>query len=45
MKVKLPAQIEELKDGLYKRDVIKHYKKELRKNARNRSGSNKKLYL
>lgn len=31
MKVKLPAQIEELKDGLYKRDMVKHYKKQLRK--------------
>lgn len=36
VKVKLPAYIEVLQDGPHKRDVIRHYKKELRKNAQNR---------
>ena len=45
MRVKLPAYIERLKEGPHKRDMIRHYKKELKKNARNRSGDNKKLYL
>lgn len=31
MKIKLPAYIEELKDGPRKMDMIRHYKKELRK--------------
>lgn len=35
MKLKLPAYIEEMKEGPHKRDEIKHYKKELRKNASN----------
>jgi hypothetical protein len=30
-KVRLPAMIEQLKDGPHKRDMIKHYKKELRR--------------
>ena len=34
MKVKLPAYIEELPNGPHKRDEIRHYIKELRKNAR-----------
>lgn len=36
MKVKLPESIEKLKDGPHKRDMIRHYKKELRKNAKDR---------
>lgn len=36
MKVKLPAEIEILKDGPHKRDLIKHYKRELKRNAGNR---------
>lgn len=36
MKVKLPAYIEILQDGPHKRDEIRHYKKELKKNAQNR---------
>ena len=36
MKIKLPASIEELKDGPHKRDVIRHYKKELKKNVKDR---------
>lgn len=36
MKIKLPAYIEELPNGPHKRDEIRHYKKELRKNAENR---------
>lgn len=36
MKVKLPVYIEELKDGPHKRDMIRNYKKELRKDAENR---------
>lgn len=31
MKVKLPAYIEELKNGPHKRDMIRHYKKLLRR--------------
>lgn len=31
MKVKLPPCIEELKNGPHKRDMIRHFKKELRK--------------
>ena len=31
MKVKLPANIEELKDGPHKRDLIRHFKKQLRR--------------
>lgn len=38
MKIKLPLYIESLKDGPHKRDEIKHYKKELKKNAKNRWG-------
>ena len=38
MRIKLPAYIESLKDGPHKRDMIRHYKKELRKNAQNRQG-------
>lgn len=33
MRVKLPVYIERLKDGPHKRDLIRHYKKELKKNA------------
>lgn len=36
MKIKLPTYIEELKDGPRKRDLIRHYKRVLRKNANNR---------
>ena len=36
MRIKLPTYIEELKDGPHKRDLIRHYKKIVRKNARNR---------
>lgn len=30
-KLKLPAEIEELPEGLYKRDTIRHYKKQMRR--------------
>ena len=36
MKVKLPASIEMLPDGPHKKDLIKEYKKRLRRNAKNR---------
>lgn len=36
MKIKLPVHIEKLKDGPHKRDMIRHYKRVLRKNANNR---------
>lgn len=45
MKLKLPAYIEDLEDGPHKWDMIRHYKKELRKNARDRSGSDKGIHL
>lgn len=38
MKIKLPLYIEMLKEGPHKRDEIKRYKKELKKNAKNRWG-------
>lgn len=31
MKIKLPAEIENLKNGPHKRDMIRHYKKMLRR--------------
>lgn len=31
MKIKLPAYIAELKDGPHKRDMIRHYKKTIRR--------------
>ena len=31
MKIKLPAYIEKLKYGPHKRDMIRHYKKKLRR--------------
>lgn len=31
MKIKLPAEIESIKDGPHKRDVIRHYKKSIRR--------------
>jgi len=31
MKLVLPAEIEKLKDGPHKRDMIRHYKKMLRR--------------
>lgn len=34
MKIKLPAEIEELKNGPHKRDMIKNYKRLLRKERR-----------
>ena len=36
MKIKLPVSIEALKDGPHKRDLIRHYKKELKKNVKDR---------
>lgn len=45
MKIKLPTYIEELKEGPHKRDMIRHYKKELRKNARNKRENNQELYI
>lgn len=33
MRIKLPAYIDNLKDGPHKRDMIRHYKKEVKKNA------------
>ena len=34
MRIKLPAEIEDLEDGPHKRDLIRHYKKGLQ-NAEN----------
>lgn len=31
MKIKLPAEIENLKNGPHKRDMIRHYKKMIRR--------------
>lgn len=31
MRIKLPAHIEQLKEGPHKRDMIRHYKKRLRR--------------
>lgn len=36
MRLKLPAYIEELKDGPHKRDMIRHYKKMLRRQDDNK---------
>ncbi len=36
MKIKLPANIEELKDGPHKRDMVRHYKKMLRRKYGNK---------
>ena len=36
MKIKLPEYIEKLKDGPHKRDLIRNYKKRLKKDAQNR---------
>lgn len=35
MRIKLPAEIEDLEDGPHKRDLIRHYKKGLLQNAEN----------
>lgn len=35
MKLKLPKEIESLPDGYFKRDMIRHYKKSLRKVVKN----------
>ena len=36
MKVQLPDYIKDLKDGPHKRDMIRHYKKVIKKNAEDR---------